>query len=34
MICVLADDDPPAIQFDTKTPLALAKMREPINKEI
>ena len=34
MICVLADDDPPAIQSDTKTPLALAKMREPINEEV
>ena len=34
MICVLVDDDLPAIQFDTKTLLALAKMPEPIKEEI
>ena len=32
MIYALADDDPPVVQFDTKTPPVLAKRQEPINK--
>ena len=32
MIYALADDDPPVVQFDTKTLPVLAKRQEPINR--